>query len=120
MDGPGTIRSNTGTGRRNMPGSRGQSGAGSLLNEDGGFPRHYDGKGGVGATSAAPAGRIIAPVHGAVLQRAWSACSTSSAWPGTRTFGQLARTLPSWPIRKVARWIPMDVRPYMLFSTQTP
>src|SRR5688572_16868078 len=46
--------------------------------------------------------------------------STSSTWPGTFTLRQMPRITPLPSIRKVARSMPMYLRPYMLFSTQTP
>ena len=49
-----------------------------------------------------------------------AAASTSSTWPGTLTLRQTRRMAPLPSIRKVARSIPMYVRPYMLFSTQVP
>src|SRR5579864_1408765 len=54
------------------------------------------------------------------IQSAFTACSTSATWPGTLTLCHTLRTMPSLSIRKVARSIPMYLRPYMLFSTQTP
>ena len=49
-----------------------------------------------------------------------AAARTSSAWPGTFTLFQTCATLPSAPISRVVRSTPMYLRPYMLFSTQTP
>ncbi len=51
---------------------------------------------------------------------AFAASSTASAWPGTFTLRQTCATLPSAPIRKVDRSIPMYFLPYMDFSTQVP
>src|SRR5688572_25111690 len=45
--------------------------------------------------------------------------STSSTWPGTFTLRQMPRITPLPSIRNVARSMPMYLRPYMLFSTQT-
>ncbi len=53
-------------------------------------------------------------------QRARAAFSTSATWPGTLTLCQTPRTVPAPSIRKVARSMPMYLRPYMLFSTQVP
>src|SRR6516162_3541937 len=53
-------------------------------------------------------------------QRACAAFSTSATWPGTLTLCQTPRTTPFPSIRKVARSIPIYLRPYMLFSTHTP
>lgn len=51
---------------------------------------------------------------------ACAAFSTSSAWPATFTLGQVWATVPSRPMSRVARSMPMYLRPYMLFSTHTP
>ena len=48
------------------------------------------------------------------------ASRTASAWPGTFTFSQICRITPSPSINRVVRATPMYLRPYMLFSTQTP
>src|SRR5262245_57106481 len=48
------------------------------------------------------------------------ASSTSSTWPLTLTLRQIFRTTPSPSIRKVARSMPMYLRPYRLFSIQVP
>ena len=53
-------------------------------------------------------------------QSACTAFKTSATWPGTLTLCQTWRTTPSLSMRKVARSIPMYLRPYMLFSTHTP
>src|SRR6266567_9267266 len=53
-------------------------------------------------------------------QSACTAFSTSATCPGTLTLCQTLRMTPSLSIRKVARSMPMYLRPYMLFSTQTP
>ena len=53
-------------------------------------------------------------------QSACTAFNTSATWPGTLTLCQTWRTTPSLSMRKVARSIPMYLRPYMLFSTHTP
>src|SRR5262245_35814890 len=53
-------------------------------------------------------------------QRARAAFSTSPTWPGTLTLCHTPRMMPVPSIRKVARSMPMYLRPYMLFSTQTP
>ncbi len=52
--------------------------------------------------------------------RARAASSTASAWPGTFTFGQTRAIRPSRSTSTVVRSTPIYVRPYMLFSTQTP
>src|SRR5262249_18638859 len=49
-----------------------------------------------------------------------TAFSTWATWPGTLTLCQTLRTTPSLSIRKVLRSMPMYLRPYMLFRTQTP
>ena len=46
--------------------------------------------------------------------------STSATCPGTLTLRHAPRTTPCWSSRKVQRSMPMYLRPYMLFSTQTP
>src|SRR5690606_4094863 len=51
---------------------------------------------------------------------AFSSARTASAWPLAVTFRQMRATLPAGEIRNVARSVPMNLRPYMLFSTQTP
>src|SRR5580704_14015481 len=53
-------------------------------------------------------------------QSAFAAFSTSATWPGTLTLCQTPRTVPLLSIRKVLRSMPMYLRPYMLFSIQTP
>lgn len=53
-------------------------------------------------------------------QMSFAAFSTASTWPGTLTLRQTWRMTPASSIRKVARSIPMYLRPYMLFSTQVP
>src|SRR6266436_888242 len=53
-------------------------------------------------------------------QRARAAFSTSPTWPGTLTLCQTPRMTPVPSIRKVARSMPIYLRPYMLFSTHTP
>src|SRR6516164_1323151 len=53
-------------------------------------------------------------------QRACAAFSTSATCPGTLTLCQTPRTTPFPTIKKVARSMPMYLRPYMLFSTHTP
>src|ERR1700730_1523686 len=53
-------------------------------------------------------------------QRARAGFSTSSTLAGTRTLCQTPRMMPVPSIRKVARSMPMYLRPYMLFSTHTP
>ena len=45
---------------------------------------------------------------------------TASLWPSTLTRGKTARTTPSASMRNVVRSTPMDFRPYMFFSFQTP
>ena len=49
-----------------------------------------------------------------------ASCNTSWAWPLTLTLRQTWRTTPASSTRKVERSIPMNLRPYILFSTQTP
>lgn len=72
--------------------------------------------GGVGAATRPSA----SPGEGPSAQRARAAARTSSAWPGTFTFGQIRATVPSRSISTVVRSTPMYLRPYMLFSAQTP
>ncbi len=72
-----------------------------------------------------PAGAGESALKNATIGRttqpsACAAASTSAAWPGTFTFDQICATLPSRPMRKVDRSMPMYFLPYMLFSTQTP
>ncbi len=57
---------------------------------------------------------------GTRVQMALAAASASSAWPGTFTLRHTRAIRPSAPIRKVLRSTPMYLRPYMLFSFQTP
>ncbi len=45
------------------------------------------------------------------LQLSFAAASTSSTWPGTLTLRQLLRMLPVPSIRKVARSMPIYLRP---------
>src|SRR3954463_11206940 len=49
-----------------------------------------------------------------------AASSTSSAWPVTFTLRQTRFTTPSRSTRKVARSMPIYLRPYIDFSTQVP
>src|SRR5690606_25620488 len=49
-----------------------------------------------------------------------AASSTACAWPATLTLFQTCATWPSLSMRKVVRSTPIYLRPYMLFSTQTP
>ena len=51
---------------------------------------------------------------------AFTASSTFAAWPGTLTFRQISLILPLASISSVVRSIPMYLRPYIDFSTQTP
>src|SRR3954453_2584002 len=44
----------------------------------------------------------------------------SSAWPSTFSFGKIFLIIPLGSMIKVARSTPMYLRPYMLFSPQTP
>src|SRR5262249_7711327 len=53
-------------------------------------------------------------------QSAFTAFRTSSTSPGTFTLRQRPRITPFPSMRNVERSIPMYLRPYMLFSTQTP
>ncbi len=78
------------------------------------LPRFRRQRGDLGILQGPPAA-----VNGACYN-ALAACSTAATWPGTFTLRQMPRTtlLPS--IRKVARSMPMYLRPYMLFSTQVP
>jgi hypothetical protein len=55
-----------------------------------------------------------------VVHNALAAASTSSAWPSTFTLGQIRAILPSGPMRKVIRMIPMKVFPYIDFLPHTP
>ncbi len=52
--------------------------------------------------------------------RPLAAARTSSTWPFTLTFRQTPRITPSLSIRKVARSMPIEVLPYIDFSTHTP
>ena len=45
---------------------------------------------------------------------------TASLWPSTLTRGNAARTIPFASMTKVVRSTPIDLRPYMFFSFQTP
>src|SRR5690606_33903848 len=54
------------------------------------------------------------------VQSASTAFSTAWTWPGTFTLRQTSAILPSLSMRKVERSTPIYLRPYMLFSTQTP
>ncbi len=49
-----------------------------------------------------------------------TAARISSAWPSGLTLGQTAAILPFSSIRYVTRFVPMYLRPYMLFSPQVP
>ena len=67
------------------------------------------------------AGMKAAVVTGCVTRQSASmAAFTASAWPSTFTLRQIFRTVPVPSIRKVLRSMPIDLRPYMFFSTQTP
>jgi hypothetical protein len=46
--------------------------------------------------------------------------STSPAWPFTRTSSQISSILPSAPIRKVLRTIPLKILPMNFFGRHTP
>ena len=97
----GVETSNT-TGRarwRHRPISRGRT-----------RPAHQ-GRCGERAAGLAPARPVNHPI---------AAFSTSSTCPGTLTLRQTARTTPLASMRKVARSMPMYLRPYMLFSIQVP
>ncbi len=62
----------------------------------------------------------LQPVVTRTCHRSLAAARTSSAWPSTRTFGQM-RAIRPWPsIRKVLRMTPMNLRPYIDFSPQAP
>ena len=63
---------------------------------------------------------VVEPPARHVYFSAAASRSTSSAWPGTLTLRQMPRITPLPSIRKVARSIPIYLRPYMLFSTQVP
>ena len=77
-----------------------------------------------GEAEAAPAIRVT-PEHAAKTKRgaaaflcagrphgnSRAAASTSSAWPGTFTLRQMRKIVPSRSIRKVARSIPIYLRP---------
>ena len=69
-----------------------------------------------------PAGRAQHRLaqRGEAGHSASAAASTSSTWPLTFTLRQIRAILPSASIRYVARSIPMEVLPYIFFSTQTP
>ena len=68
--------------------------------------------------------RFVGAVHAchvqANLRAAWTAASTSSAWPSTFTPSHRFATLPSGPIRYVVRATPMYFLPYIDFSCHTP
>ena len=66
-----------------------------------------------------PQGQCI-PREKRGITRPLAASSTSSAWPGTLTFGQIRAMRPSASIRKVLRMTPMNLRPYIDFSPQAP
>ncbi len=53
-------------------------------------------------------------------QSALAAASTAPAWPGTFTLFHTAAILLSLPMRNVVRSTPRYLRPYILFSAQTP
>ena len=46
----------------------------------------------------------------------FAASSTSCAWPVTGTLGRTCAIWPPGPIRKVARTVPMNFRPYHVFA----
>src|SRR5271157_1483054 len=50
----------------------------------------------------------------------FTCASTSSAWPSGFTFSKICTILPSGPMRKVVRAIPITFLPYMFFSFRTP
>ncbi len=49
-----------------------------------------------------------------------TASTTAAACPSTFTLGKILRTTPSASMTRVVLSTPMDVRPYMVFSFQTP
>src|SRR5467141_792120 len=102
--------------RRHRPAQRHRTPAPSF--GEGSARRRLGGRVGGGADRSRVAGESSVVRRGG--QRARAAFSTSPTWPGTLTLCQTPRMMPVPSIRKVARSMPIYLRPYMLFSTQTP
>src|SRR5260370_3012648 len=74
--------------------------------------RGADNRGGAGGETDRDRQRLV--------QSDVAAASTSPTWPSILTLGQRPRITPFSSISTVVRSMPMYLRPYMLFSTQTP